>query len=297
MASLRNLLREGRVQAYSEVVNDANALKFFYDRAKFSQEALQSHDTILVNATSVAEDIGEGVVEQDPKRIPCPKPPFTHMWLEVNYLEKRQGVLVRRTEIRSQDELEFMLRSILPQVSPEQAASMRAGIASFVETLVWCEWQGYAHYFGMFAYWLNAAGDYMDGIFSAFPEWNDEIENTLYVAAAWLLHAFARLNCHNVKLVPASGGPKIKPGSKRPPFSVWHEISVTAVPELRREQKDAGPDGEKRELRFHKVRGHYADYTKGKGLFGRLKVRIWFPEHTAGNPELGTVIGSYKVKR
>ena len=47
----------------------------------------------------------------------------------------------------------------------------------------------------------------------------------------------------------------------------------------------------------HWVRGHYADYTNGKGLFGRLKVRIWIVEHTAGNPELGTVVSSYRVEK
>jgi hypothetical protein len=61
--------------------------------------------------------------------------------------------------------------------------------------------------------------------------------------------------------------------------------------------RGASPDGEKRELRFHKVRGHYADYTNGKGLFGRLKVCIWIVEHTAGNPELGTVVSSYRVEK
>jgi len=51
-------------------------------------------------------------------------------------------------------------------------------------------------------------------------------------------------------------------------------------------------------LRFHNIRGHYADYRKGNGLFGnpKLKKLFWVPEHTAGDPELGTVVSSYKVK-
>jgi hypothetical protein len=94
----------------------------------------------------------------------------------------------------------------------------------------------------------------------------------------------------------AAGAPKPKKNS-HPPFSVWHEIVVTSLPQLRREQKgEIAPDGEKRELRFHKVRGHYADYRKGKGLFGRLKVRLWIVEHEAGDPELGTVKSSYLVE-
>jgi hypothetical protein len=51
-------------------------------------------------------------------------------------------------------------------------------------------------------------------------------------------------------------------------------------------------------VRFHSVRGHYADYTKGTGLFGNPDLRqvFWIPEHRAGNEELGTVAASYKVE-
>ena len=40
------------------------------------------------------------------------------------------------------------------------------------------------------------------------------------------------------------------------------------------------------------VRGHYADYRNGAGLFGNPKLRcvFWIPEHQRGNAELGDVI-------
>lgn len=52
----------------------------------------------------------------------------------------------------------------------------------------------------------------------------------------------------------------------------------------------------RRELRFHRVRGHYADYTNGSGLFGRYKVRIWVEEHGRGEAELGTVVSNFTVQ-
>jgi hypothetical protein len=70
------------------------------------------------------------------------------------------------------------------------------------------------------------------------------------------------------------------------------------VPKLRKQQAAVAADGGHREVRFHWVRGHYADYSKGAGLFGNPKLRavFWIPEHRAGNGELGTVVASYKVE-
>jgi hypothetical protein len=106
------------------------------------------------------------------------------------------------------------------------------------------------------------------------------------------------MNCANVELVPVPGqGHSRCHRHDRPPSSVWHEIKVTSVPKQRRQHATVAPDGEHRDVRFHWVRGHYADYTKGVGLFGNPKLRavFWIPEHRAGNEELGTVIPSYAV--
>lgn len=46
----------------------------------------------------------------------------------------------------------------------------------------------------------------------------------------------------------------------------------------------------------HIVRGHKADYRKGKGLFGKYKVLIYRAAHLAGDKSAGTVIKDYAVK-
>lgn len=296
MASLRSMIRDGRVGILAEVEQEA-AQKYYSQRVHQTLDALASRDTVLVNATSVANDLGERpTIQLRPEQVPCPKPPFPWMWLESNYLGRRGGALVRRIDIIDQAHLEITIAQILEQAPAEKADAIRnSKIATLVEALIWCETHGQAAYLGMMVYWLNREGEYLEAIFSAFPRFDDEIETSLYLVASWVLHTFARLNCDNVKLVPATAGaPKTKKDAKHPPFSVWHEIVVGEPPI--RAQGDTTPDGEKRELRFHKVRGHFADYTKGKGLFGRLKIRLWIPEHAAGNPDLGTVVGSYRVK-
>ena len=52
--------------------------------------------------------------------------------------------------------------------------------------------------------------------------------------------------------------------------------------------------GEKRAM--HVRRGHFADYTKGKGLFGKLKGMFWFDDVVVGAKAYGTVSKTYDLK-
>jgi hypothetical protein len=54
-------------------------------------------------------------------------------------------------------------------------------------------------------------------------------------------------------------------------------------------------DDEKK-IRFHLCRGHFAEYTEEKKLFGKYVGRYWIPAHVRGNPELGTIEKDYEVK-
>jgi hypothetical protein len=76
---------------------------------------------------------------------------------------------------------------------------------------------------------------------------------------------------------------------------VWHEIVVTQNTEVRQARAEDPVEAEKHAVRLHKVRGHFADYRKGSGLFGKLKILIWVDEHEAGDSELGTVVSRYRV--
>jgi hypothetical protein len=103
-------------------------------------------------------------------------------------------------------------------------------------------------------------------------------------------NALARLNCKNVRL---SEPDRSRKKSVLPviPMSYWHEIVLSEkdTPQPGRE------NGEHREIRLHWVRGHFADYRIGSGLFGRIKAVFWIPEHRRGNPDIGTVVSNYAV--
>lgn len=48
-------------------------------------------------------------------------------------------------------------------------------------------------------------------------------------------------------------------------------------------------------MAMHTCRGHFADYRKGKGLFGKLKGLYWINSHVRGSEEHGVVEKDYAV--
>lgn len=308
MASLRSMIRDRKYGLGWDGKHpiDKEMEPILIEQVEVVHDALSESDTILVNAQSVADTV---MALKDDEvvhfcSIPCPKPPFRQMWLEAKMkpgqrpcdccggetVLKRIGALVNRFD--GERFLQWMDSAVSNQSEQSLYARVKGDApADMMLASVWCDDDAAALYMGRIYWWMDKDGNYLDASF--FP-----VEEDFNFELVWLLHSFARMNCHNVKLVPqTAGGPRIKKGKPHPPYSYWHEIVVTSLPELRRQQKgELAPDGEKREVRFHKVRGHYADYTQGKGLFGKWKIRIWIEDHTAGSPELGTVLSSYAVQ-
>lgn len=120
-----------------------------------------------------------------------------------------------------------------------------------------------------------------------------------FVASIPAIHALARMNCRNVHVQPVAGGGKVRRHPKNlAPSSIWHEIKVTAAPKVRTTSKASSClPLEDSQQRAFPIRGHYADYRNGPGLFGNpdLKCVFWIPEHWQGNKEFGQVVPSYTI--
>jgi len=121
----------------------------------------------------------------------------------------------------------------------------------------------------------------------------EKISETLTVDLFMLANALFRMNCANVA-IEAQTVPRKYSKKDKVPAIVWHDIKIKSVPKI-----VSISDGNyaHTELRSHWVRGHYADYTKGNGLFGnpKLKSVFWIPEFKRGSEEVGEVKQSYTL--
>jgi hypothetical protein len=302
------MIREGHFYMDWEDKSPESYVKY-RELVGYAFAALRSPDVILVNAQSVWDDLVPPVEARDQAawdrvanypEIPSPKPPFKNMWMEGIYADtgQRFGVLTARKDLHGD------LEEILAALDLEDSLSklIRSdNPATLVNGTIFHQFEGAACYTGTIEYWLDADGKFLSS-FRQYPELpgfdEEDVRQqklNLKLRQGWALHTFARLNCHNVKLLPMkAGAPSTKQSKKhRKPLTVWHEIVVEKVVERRPQSERAS--GEKQDLRFHQVRGHYADYTKGAGLFGKYKVRLWVDEHARGNREVGEVVASYTV--
>jgi hypothetical protein len=291
-------------------------------------DKLHDRNTILVNAQSVYSSLQELARESpetllrhaaDFSTIPCPKPPHRSMWLECLNIgeQQRVGALIERREIDGpqtrtfvHDDLSQLANAFADQGQDKKKELLESfeqdAPASIARALSFYEADGCPCYLGSVTWWMDNQGNFQYSFRTFDHVMADEEERRRTIVAlrtheVWILMTMARLNCHNVELRPAKDTAQHKYQKKSPqaPFSVWHEIVVKEGPEIRaaREAQTTNPaEAETHAVRLHKVRGHFADYRRGSGLFGKYKVLVWVEEHESGQAEHGTVVASLRVE-
>ena len=113
-------------------------------------------------------------------------------------------------------------------------------------------------------------------------------------------YAFNLLACKNVqeRLVPVSRGlQKARIRRNKPPMTEYRVLEIkTPIKQCvvtEQELKDAAR--ERVETRFHAVRGHFANYSEDKPLFGKLSGRFWVPAHVRGSKDAGEIKKDYRI--
>lgn len=272
MSSLYSLLKKRRFS--SAFAEDSGFIRV----RDLSIRNAQPPDCILVNIQSVIADVvyqGDHFDDVDIELAGIKRmvPPYSSMWLE--------GV--------EQDS-----HSVAIQV-----------VRDTLDACVFLIWEGVkGELFGPWGFVMCALNDQGTPSFQsgwlAIKEEEEAYRMFELRLNYWSLvaaHALSRMNCCNVEL-RAINEPKA-PRSHRcsvAPASVWHEIKITSTPKIRHTGCSVFHDDDSQKRAFW-VRGHYADYSQGSGLFGNPKLRglFWIPEHRRGNEELGQVIPEYTI--
>jgi hypothetical protein len=107
---------------------------------------------------------------------------------------------------------------------------------------------------------------------------------------SWLL-----LSCKNVTTVEVHPSTRRKKAKKDPTRIIYREIKVE-VPSIVKARQNRAERDDEVGVAHHIRRGHFADYTKGKGLFGKYHGRYWIPPMMVGSKDYGTVLKSYALE-
>lgn len=104
------------------------------------------------------------------------------------------------------------------------------------------------------------------------------------------------INLPNIKIAKQLSDNKMRKYCDKQKSNQTHYHILTVV----KPSKQAVSNGETHNeisMPLHQVRGHLADYTEGKGLFGKYNIRIWVPDHWRGELKYGKVSKDYKVMK
>ena len=106
------------------------------------------------------------------------------------------------------------------------------------------------------------------------------------------------LNCKNVLRVAVQPPEKLNKARVRRgklPLVSYYTLEITPMKEVLRIEGRSEETGLRRA--WHQCRGHFADYTQGKGLFGKYHGQFWVPMHMRGTHAAGEVIKDYAVNK
>jgi hypothetical protein len=112
--------------------------------------------------------------------------------------------------------------------------------------------------------------------------------------------ATALLHCKNVTTVDAEPTAKEKyrmseyQRVSKQPAAKWKVLSIEPMVRTLRTQGAIERNGITKAL--HICRGHFKDFSHGKGLFGRNKGLYWWDQQMRGNESAGVVIKDYDIQ-
>ena len=114
------------------------------------------------------------------------------------------------------------------------------------------------------------------------------------------MFALSLINCRNVALEEVDPNTKlsrqVKRNMQRKNIPALEKYHVLKIETMKTKKKTINNDNYSyTKVSFHVCRGHFKTY-KGKGLFWKYKGTFWFPSHTKGSSEIGTITKDYEVK-
>lgn len=125
----------------------------------------------------------------------------------------------------------------------------------------------------------------------------EQILTTCMSQAVVALLSLSFMNCKNISLgmerdtYPALNKKRARSG--KPPLVRMYTLVIDGVRKLFKEM--TGNDGFSKTA-FHLCRGHFKDFSHGRGLFGKYTGRYWWTSQARGSKEAGEVIKDYAVK-
>ena len=142
---------------------------------------------------------------------------------------------------------------------------------------------------------------YKSNIIQNFGHKEFEYNDSLYLAYFYVsLLTVQFMHCKNVRKIENDPNTEIprrvrshweKKG--KPPLTKYYTLEIEPLKKILKTEGDIEKNGLK--LALHICRGHFKDFSDGKGLFGKYKGLYWWDSQVRGHKEYGEVVKDYNV--
>lgn len=152
---------------------------------------------------------------------------------------------------------------------------------------------------------LNKDGSLADESYDLYPsghaddDWENMTEGDWAVVSAHLANpvffACSLLHCKNVSLVDDRPENRVERRQRERAGLPEVRFKTLVIEPLREQIRRQGGSGSGVSRALHIVRGSFADYTEGPGLFGKLHGIYYRPQHVRGDASKGKIVKDYKL--
>jgi hypothetical protein len=207
----------------------------------------------------------------DVTELPCIKPPFDSMWIDINATYGAEappkiGLLISKMKDLNTETTAYKFDVFFQNNN---------GIG--------CT--------GTIAVSLNNEGKTLEIKVGNFRTKEAEAASLWFHYVACF--AISLMHCKNVVLTERKNPAWFRGNPRRPRLEKWQVIEVGSInTRSKSEPADSG-----RETSLHICRGHFRTYTAEKPLFGSYTGTVWVPAHARGSADVGVVHSSYEVKK
>jgi hypothetical protein len=127
-------------------------------------------------------------------------------------------------------------------------------------------------------------------------EKDEDFSDRLLDCASSALAAISFMHCKNVVVQSTEQPIKLQKSRERRgklPLFTFNTLEIRPITKILKEEGESETKGLKYAL--HICRGHFKDFSTGKGLFGKHKGLYWWDSQVRGNIEIGAVIKDYNI--
>lgn len=252
------------------------------------------------------------------KHYPFVSPPFEEMWFEFQTKKisqmKRLGIKVKGMDMNSIGDWEALDPALVASFVQTYGESVLEKVKWILMLTPYAELSSgfmkgpFGNYIIGVAHDGSLAradnGDFIYAINAVDPRIADMMQPLLInpvLMAISFMHVKNASIIRQAPVVPTTKNQR-KKYKKNPPTSRYYVLKIDAIESAKGGAAGGGighghgGGGGGGEPSLHIVRGHFADYSAGAGLFGKYKGRYWVSSHLRGNPEIGVTEKDYDIK-